>query len=171
MEFKKDQLRLAQMRYYSVSHHGVEKSKHEVYAILLESEDHSFCNVLNPGMEFPVYKRIPFPNYTLDKETFGTKIALASGEEKDGLCYVLESDSLNKFFRGDTVSMDTLLEKYVIPSRRFFYDRLEYMEERKEGYDYPLEDKILNDTIQREEFDQYIAQCEEETRKEKEYYY
>ena len=38
-------------------------------------------------MEFPVYKRIPFPNYTLDKETFGTKIALASGEEKDGLCY------------------------------------------------------------------------------------
>ena len=122
-------VKLAQLRYYEVGK-GAEISSNVVYAILVKFNG-TYINPLNPFDELPVYDRTPYSNVTPDgRYEYGTKIFLVNGEEKDGLCYIIEKENISSDFRKDEVSIEDI-EKYVLNSKLFFIDRIELLEKNK----------------------------------------
>lgn len=129
--FKVDtsRIKLAQLRYYKVGK-GAEISNNYVYTILAEFNG-TYINPLNPFDELPVYDRAPYSNVTPDgKYEYGTKVFLVNGEEKDGLCYVLEKENVASSFKKSEVDIKDI-ENYVLNSKLFFIDRIELLEKDK----------------------------------------
>lgn len=125
VNFNVRDLKLGQVRYFDKDHNGIEVIPVSAYVILFKNGN-DYYNIFNVDNVYPVYKRVPYSNTTMDGEDFGTKIVLDSGECKDGLCYVLENKSLMLLFKKDVVSYEELLE-YVINSKFFFVDRLDML--------------------------------------------
>ena len=154
-KIKTDKLHLAQYRYYEVGK-GSEIPPISAYCILAEVNG-NYYNVLNPFLELPVYGRSNVSNTTRDGEYFGSKIVLKSGEEKDGLCYIMEFGNMEKKFKNKEVSVDEI-ESYVFNSPLFFWDRLDILEEKgdisKAFLSYSK--GLKKDYLMKEKFSEYL---------------
>ena len=129
-KIRTENLRLAQLRFYETQRNGTEILPMLAYAFLLKNGD-QYINILNPEEEYPVYGRVPYSNTTISGEDYGTKIILLSGEERDGLCYVLENRSVSSMFGNKEEISFQELQKYVMFSSDFFVDRMKIVEEEK----------------------------------------
>ena len=118
-----DKVRIGQMRYFDMEGNGTEIPKEKGYAFLVNING-VYINPFSPFEEIPVYDRGREQNYTLDGEPYGTKIKIASGEVKEGPCYVLEKDDGREIFDKEEVTMKDL-EDYMFASQDFFFDRME----------------------------------------------
>ena len=123
-------LKLAQLRYYETKYNGTEILPISCYAFLL-SVNGQYRNILNPMEELPVYGRVPYSNTTISGEDYGNKIILLSGEEKDGLCYVLENTDVKKMFSDKEVISFKTLKKCVCASKEFFIDRVSILKKER----------------------------------------
>ena len=124
---KTKNLALAEVRYFDEERQAVEVMADPAYVILMHVKD-SYINPFHLGEELPVYTRLPYSNTTLDGEDFGTKIALASGDVKDGPCFVINEDNLEPFFGIKEISIEEL-GNYMIQSSKFFVDRMNLLED------------------------------------------
>ena len=160
-KIKTNKLHLAQYRYYEVGR-GSEIPPVSAYCILAEVNG-CYYNVLNPFLELPVYGRSNVSNTTRDGEYYGSKILLKSGEEKDGLCYIMEFGDMEKSFKNKEVSINDI-EKYVFNSSLYFWDRLDLLEEKKDlSKTFISYSKRLNkDFTMREKFLEYLAAHDKE---------
>ena len=118
-----NRLRLARLRYFDEVANAVEIPSEEAYAFLVDVHG-TYINPFNPFEEVPVYDRTNYTNTTLDGVSYGTKIVLASGEVKDGPCYVLEKNDGREIFDKEEVTIKDL-EDYMFASQDFFFDRME----------------------------------------------
>ena len=128
---KTENLFLAQLRYYSMDYNGSEILPIKAYVVLEKTED-GYVNLFNKDEVLPVYRRESpnfYRNYTFhDDLMFGTKIILDEGEEKNGLCYIMDMGSFREIFRKDEVSLDEV-KKFVSESPLFFYNRVDMLED------------------------------------------
>ena len=118
-----DKVRIGQMRYFDKKGNGTEIPEEKAYAFLVNVNG-VYINPFNPFEEVPVYDRTNYTNTTLDGVSYGTKIVLASGEVKDGPCYVLEKGDGREIFDKEEVTIKDL-EDYMFASQDFFFDRME----------------------------------------------
>lgn len=166
VEIKTERLKLAQIRHFSKAHNGVEVPKEKAYVFLYQMGEGQYMNILNPLHELPVYERVPYGNTTSDGFSYGTKIVLASGEEKTGPCYVVENLGMDNIFGERTISMKQLHE-FVLASNMFFMDRPFIVEESVKGKGVvdrfiAFNKKYHEDKIKQESFDRYLADCMKE---------
>ena len=117
-----DKVRIGQVRYFDMERNATEIPEDKAYAFLVNING-VYINPFSPLEEVPVYDRTNYTNTTLDGESFGTKIVLASGEVKEGFCYVLEKISGKEIFNKDIVTIRDL-EDYMFDTNDFFFDRL-----------------------------------------------
>ena len=158
-----ERLKLAQVRFYSESHKGVEIPRDKAYVFLYRLEDNQYMNLFNPYQEYPVYGRVPYSNTSRDGMDYGTKITLLCGDEMSGPCYVLENIGMDNIFGEKTITMDQL-KKFIFSSNMFFIDRPAIVEEeaQKKG---PVDrfiafnKKYREDRKKREQFQQYLNDC------------
>ena len=155
-------LKLAQVRYFDTKHNGVEIPEMKGYAFLYRLGDH-YINYLNPYEELPVYDRVPYTNTTRDGIEFGTKIVLAQGECKDGLCYVIDNIGVDNIFGMETIPSEQL-EEFVLKSELFFVDRVRILINRK-GVIYAS--KYCEELKKLEEFNEKIGASRNEVAKQK----
>ena len=152
---KTKSLRLAEVRYFDREHNGVEIPRINAYVILAQAGDR-YLNVFNPGEELPVYDRVPYSNTTMDGVDYGTKIVLASGTCKNGLCYVLDKTKIEDFFFGKEEITFDQLEAFVLRSDLFFIDRMDLMKSKKIVN---INGRYFDDWSKRQELDKYFASC------------
>lgn len=113
-------LRKAKIRYYEEGM-GCEIPEIEAYALLIKIGD-EYRNVARPLEECNVYDRVPYSNRTQGGDDFGTKIVLASGEEKDGVCYIIEK-KLGAFEGKDYVTVKEIDDEIINNLDVFYFDR------------------------------------------------
>lgn len=158
-----ERLKLAQVRFYSESHRGVEIPREKAYAFLYRLEDDQYINLLDPLNELPVYERVPYANSFQNGESYGTKISLVSGDSKSGACYVMENIGFDRIFEEKTITMDQL-KKYILASDKFFIDRPKIVEDSVQGKGFvdrfiAFDKKYRDDKKKQEEFQQYLLGC------------
>lgn len=120
-KFDTDKLHLAVIK--NNTENGVEFTADFEYALLLEPREGIYINLLNPVRFYPVFKRLPYSNTTLDGEDYGTKLALVSKftDENERYCYVLKKASFDQIF-GKIATMEEI-ENFVLNSGFYFADR------------------------------------------------
>ena len=167
MEIKTNRLKLAQVRFFSEKHNGVEIPEKPAYAFLVKLGEDNYFNPFNLEREYPVYDRTFYAQCDRNGNDYGTIIRLVSGEVKSGPCYVLEKKNNPLDFTGfgrlcldDSVSIEKL-EEYMLSSDLFFIDRVNILE--KMDLDTPqLQRKFDDDGTETEKFEQYLIHCMEE---------
>ena len=100
-------LKKAKIRYYEKDRNGCEIPEVEAYTLFVKKGDR-YINFFHPFVNCNVYERVPYSNSTSTGETFGSKLVLAQGEEKDGICYIIEND-LGMFGDRDFVIVHEIL--------------------------------------------------------------
>lgn len=170
LEYDKNSIRLAEVRFYCMEGLSIGRTmlfpeKEKVYAFLLKNGDH-YANIIS-GEELPVYERCKAAmgeNQTQDMYFHGSKLVLAYGEEKEGLCYVVDPFT-NEVFRNEKVKFSEIVD-YMVHSDKFFVDRSELIKNRI----VPMYQKerirtMLEDSNKLDKFNQYLE------KKGKEYQY
>ena len=150
-----DKLRLAKVKYFDVKHNGVEVTGEDPYVFLLNINN-TYINLFDPVENLPVYDRLPYSNTTKSGVDFGSKIVLKQGEERDGLCYVIENTKVKGLFNRDLVSIVDI-ENYMIHSDKFFIDRRDLLlNNSKFKISRKLRAKYYNDVVKGEEFEYFV---------------
>ena len=88
-----EKIKKAQLRFFDGN--GTEIPEIKAYAVLIKKKD-SYINLFNFLEDCNVYDRLPYSNSTQSGEDYGTKIRLVAGEEKPGICYVLETKPMEE---------------------------------------------------------------------------
>ena len=149
LEFDKKNIKLVEVRFYFMEGYPVGRTilrpeKDRVYAFLLKKDNH-YANIIS-GEELPVYERV-----------YQDKLVLSYGEEKEGLCYVVDPMT-NKVFHNEKVKFSEIVD-YMMHSDKFFVDRIELINKRivpmyqKNRLRYLVDDKSKLD-----DFNQYLAE-------------
>ena len=162
IEIDKGRVKLAQVRYFDIERNASEIPEDKVYVVLINVNG-TYINALNPFEELPVYQRTPYSNVTSDgRHEYGNKIQLVNGEEKDGVCFILELVDLGYEFRKDKVTIEDI-ENYVLNSKLFFKDRIKLLQGKrrlqKSLYDKKL---LVEDMNKLNKFNEYISSYREE---------
>ncbi len=124
-KIKSDKIRLAKLKYFDVEHNGVEVTREDPYVFLVKVND-SYINLFDPLEEMPVYDRLPYSNVARTVGDYGTKIRLIQGEEKEGLCYVIENVDIGNLLGKDVIKVSDLIN-YMYRSEDLFVDRKELL--------------------------------------------
>ena len=98
------------MKYYSKEDNGIEYSDPLTYAFIVDLDNGEFANPFDVIEDFPVFKRVPYANYTQDGESYGTKVLLVSNVDKTGACYVLNKSVAEMGIKDDIVSSEQLID-------------------------------------------------------------
>jgi len=167
-EIKTERLKLAQIRHFSKAHNGVEVPRNKAYVFLYKLGEDKYVNLFNTMQELPVYERVPYSNTTKEGLDYGTKIVLASGEEKSGPCFVVENIGMDNLFGEEKISLEQL-KQFVFASNLFFIDRPTLVEEKVRGKSpidrfVAFDKKYREDKKKAESFQQYLNTCVEEER-------
>ena len=117
-----NRIRVAEIRYFDKDHNGVEIPPFKAYAVLVKFNE-SYINLFDYS-ELPVYERVPYSMSTADGCDYGSRIQLISGEEENGLCYVLNSQKGTDLFDRPAVSKKDI-EQFIFSSSDFFIDRVD----------------------------------------------
>ena len=132
--FSSEKVWLAELKYYSKENNGIEySSKPLSYAFLVDIGENKFINPFNVGENLPVFKRSPYANYTLDGESFGTKVYLANDVDKTGACYVLVKNVKDMDIKDSLIGSQELID-YMFDSGLYFKDRKKYIRDRFKGH-------------------------------------
>ena len=81
--FDKNKVWLAEVKYYSKEDNGIELTEPLSYAFVVDLDEEEFVNPFNVADELPVFKRLPYGNYRIDGEGFGSKVMLVNNIEKN----------------------------------------------------------------------------------------
>ena len=125
---------LAELKYYSKENKGIEYNTTPLsYAFLVDLGEGEFVNPFNVGEDFPVFKRTLYSNYTLDGESFGTKVLLVNNVEKTGACYVLSKNVVDMGINGDMICSLEMID-YMFDSGLYFKDRMQFAKDKFKGH-------------------------------------
>lgn len=151
---KTDDLYFATIKYYEKDK-GVEVVENFAYAFLIKM-DNMYINPFSPLDLFPVFDRVPYPNYTLSGEEFGSKLRLLNTIDRSGPCFIVVGE---KLFDKEEVNYEEL-EEYVINSKLFFKDRLPIAKERMKKFKSPLKmcEIILSDEKKLDNYESYFSE-------------
>ena len=156
-KIKVENIKVAEIREFDVEHNGVAMNFYS-YLFLLE-KDGVYINPFDVFEDYPIYKRLPYSNTTLDGEDFGSKIKLIHGEEKDGPCIVLSTKKFSNFTDLKEFSLEQL-ENIVLLSSRYFKDREKIVKERFK-YNPIIKNKYMRkDRKDKENLEKMIAKYE-----------
>lgn len=134
--FRKDSLKLAELKYYDHKHNGIEVSEPLSYIVLVQIGDRYF-NALDPIEELPTFERVPGTTNSYDDDYFGTKVRLITDGCSTGPCWLISTDyDIQKKFEGEEVSKREL-EDYVLTSPLYFKDRIDIAKDRLSKFEQP----------------------------------
>ena len=120
--FRKDSLKLAELKYYDHKHNGIEVSEPLSYIVLVQVGDRYF-NALDPIEELPTFERVHGTTNSYGDDYYGTKVRLVTDGCSTGPCWLISTDyDIQKKFEGEEVTKREL-EDYVLNSRDYFKDR------------------------------------------------
>lgn len=94
--------------------------------VFLIKKNERYFNVFNKKEEYPLFKRFPYANVSLDGEAYGTKIYVGDEEELDevGICAIESNDDLiNKIREQDEVDIEDLKRIIIEATNMYFKDR------------------------------------------------
>ncbi len=150
VEFKVENLSVAEVRYFSKEDNGVEFTDPVSYVFLV-NRDEVYFNPFDFGEYYPVFKRVPYSNTTRLGEDYGSKMRLAgnSCDLKSGPCCVLCNIDMKELFGRDTVS-EEVLKKYMMHSEKYFKDRELFFEESVRKYPLTTLLKAKKDRVNKE---------------------
>lgn len=161
LSLQAEKIHLVELRYFDSEHNGIEVSKPLSYGFLLELNDvgQKYLNIFDFEESYPVYKRVPYGNTLADGTSYGTKVVLDDGEEKDGPCWVLTGQTGSDIFKRKYM-MANQLEDYMLKSSEYFKDRIKIARERRSEFDHPLEmSKIIRrDKVLKKEMDEFFEE-------------
>ena len=150
-----DNLKLARIKYFDLEHNGVEVTSDDPFVFLFKVKD-TYVNLFDPCEDFTVYERIPYSNVSKDGEDFGTKIGLLQGKVDEGLCYVIENVNLKHYFGKEEINISDLI-KYMINSKDFFIDRMDYiLESSSFKFNNKLRAKYYDDCKRLDDFKYFV---------------
>ena len=148
---------LAELKYYSKENNGIEYNGYPLsYAFLIDLGDGQFANPFNLTDNLPVFKRTFYSNYTLDGESFGTKVFLANDIDKTGACYVLSKNVTNMGIDGDVISSLEMID-YMFDSGLYFKDRVQFARDRFKGHPLKLRKFMDKEDINEANMNAYFA--------------
>ena len=147
-------LKLAQLRYFDTKKNGSMIPDLNAYVFLVKIND-TYINLFNPLEELPIFDRVPYSNATKDGVEFGTKLFLAQGQLQDGPCYIVDSISINSLFNKEKISLKDI-ENYILKSNRFFVDRLDLLERRRDVIGAKRRRIVKNDIVKQELLKEYF---------------
>lgn len=125
--FKSERIFFAELRYYE-EHRCIEVSDALSYGLLYDTGK-GYVNLLNQFEEFPVFKRVPYPNFTQDGEEFGSKVVCVSDTCSTGPCWVISKRRLSDEIEAEYVTLEDV-EKYVLDQNEYFKDRESIIKEK-----------------------------------------
>lgn len=163
-EYDRDNVKLVEVRYYSVLDNGYGRSesfadkKNRLYAFLLKTGD-QYVNIFS-GEELPVYERCKAAmgeNQTQDMDFHGSKLVLAYGEEKEGLCYVVDPFS-NTIFESAKVKYSEIVD-YMVHSSNPFVDRKDFLFKKIVPVNHTLRvNNMCRDYYALDKFNEFLAE-------------
>ena len=134
--FRKDSLKLAELKYYDHKHNGIEVSDPLSYIVLVQVGDRYF-NALDPIEELPTFERVHGTTNSYGDDYFGTKVRLLTDGCSTGPCWLITNErDLSREFYGDEVSKRQI-EDYILLSPLFFKDRIDIARERLSRFEQP----------------------------------
>ncbi len=159
LELDRNSIRLAEVRYYYKNgdrgYTEIRNEKDKVYVFLLKMGN-QYINIFTEE-EYPVYDRGYEKSMTLSGEQFGNKIKLVAGEEKEGLCYVIDPMSVmdDRFFGKDKYRVEEIVD-YMMYSPKFFVDRIGIIKNKLVSFNFEVIRIILNDYRKINNFNKYL---------------
>lgn len=143
--FDKNKVWLAEMKYYSKEDNGIEYSDPLTYAFIVDLDNGEFANPFDVSEDFPVFKRVPYANYTQDGESYGTKVLLVSNVDKTGACYVLNKSVAEMGIKDEIVSSEQLIDYMFQNSEMFFKDRKHFASDKLKRHPFTLRKLMESD--------------------------
>lgn len=129
-EIKTSRIKLADLRFFDSEYNGVELSDSQSKGILVDlTGNGDYSNLFCLMEAYPVFKRAPVSNVTLEGVSYGTKLYHVSNKIVTGPCWVLSSEDFSQIFNKDTVTLREI-ENYILSSGEFFKDRAEIAQKR-----------------------------------------
>lgn len=159
-KIKTNQVRLADLRYYDASHGGIELTNSYSKGILIDLTGRGhYENLFCLGEAYPVFKRAPFANCTINGDEYGTKVFYVSNELITGPCWILSDVSLRQILEKDEVSISEL-EDYILASNQFFKDRagIAFTRAKEAGERLKMQRIINDDQLMQDMMDEFFSQ-------------
>lgn len=156
--FDKNKVWLAEMKYYSKENNGIEYREPLTYAFIVDLDNGEYANPFDFSEDLPVFKRVPYANYTQDGESYGTKVLLVSNVDKSGACFVLNKSAAEMGIEDDIVSSEQLID-YMFQNREmFFKDRRQFASDKLRGHPFTLRKLMESDEAEAAKMTAYLAE-------------
>lgn len=163
--FDKNKVWLAEMKYYSKEDNGIEYSDPLTYAFIVDLDNGEFANPFDVSEDFPVFKRVPYANYTQDGESYGTKVVLVNTIDRTGPCYVLSKNVGDMGLMGDIVSSEQLIDYMFKNSETlYFKDRKGYAKDKLKRHPFTLRKLMESDEEKEAAMTSFLADRHEHIR-------
>lgn len=149
---------LAEMKYYSKEKNGIEYGEPLTYAFIVDLDNGEFANPFDVSEDYPIFKRVPYANYTHDGEGYGTKVQLISNVDKTGACYILNKSVDEMGIERDIVSSEQLIDYMFKNSEElYFKDRKDYAKDKLRRQPFTLRKLMESDEANASKMTAFLA--------------